>query len=503
MNQAVYGPPDQAASSESPELLVGSLAALSTMPLGLLDQFPGAVLLLDGLGRIGYLNNVAELRLDAVAAELIGRDLFREVMPKLEVEGWGERYRAGMMAGRIAFACETAWGDARLGLGVRSFIFGGTLGAFVLIEDRTVLAAEVARRKRAERLAAVGELAGGVAHQINNPLASIKGFAQLVARETEDPEQAQALEIVSQECNRIATIIGNLLGFADQQLRPSGGTLDLNELVDTILMLRQYPLETSGIEVRRDLDPGLAQICGDRGAIQRAVLALVIRAERTLDGVPDARLTVRTRESSDGVLLSVIDNGPAIPRSTLPHLFGSLELEEAEAGIGLGVAHSIVREHGGHLWADSVDGRGSAFYLRLPRYEPVPTQVARRTPRPRLRSLPTRPLRVLVADDEPTLRLAITLFLGRHGHEVVQAVDAFEALRLATQQPFDVVLADLGMAGKSDLLRHLDQNPELKGRTIFMSDAAPDPGVQLADRPHLIKPFDMTEVIRLVEDVAR
>jgi CheY-like chemotaxis protein len=115
-------------------------------------------------------------------------------------------------------------------------------------------------------------------------------------------------------------------------------------------------------------------------------------------------------------------------------------------------------------------------------------------------------LRVLVADDEPTLRLAITLFLGRHGHEVVQAVDAYEALRIASQQHFDVVLVDVGMPGDGPaLLRKLEAKPELKGRTILMSgaEAGAAAGSFPSDRPHLTKPFDMTEVIRLVEAVGR
>ena len=480
-------------------------AAIAAVPLSLLDQFPGAVLLLDPLGRVGYASAIVEVRLDTIRAELVGRDLFRDVLPQLEVEGWGERYRAGMLAGRVALACETAWGEGRIALGIRSFIYGGALGAFVLVEDRTALAAEEARRKRAEKLAAVGQLAGGVAHEINNPLASIKGFAQLLAREAADPESTQALDIVSHECSRIAGIIDNLLSFAEQQRLQARGSMDLNEVVESVLDLRQYALETSGIVLERDLDPDLSRISGERGALQRVVLALLTRAERVLAGkVADGRVVVRTRESSDGVVLYVIDNGPEIPRARLPHIFSSLDAEEEAGGLGLGVAHSIVREHAGHVWADSVVGEGTAFYVRLPRCEPVAEQVMRRTPRPTLRSLPDRPLRVLVADDEPALRLAITLFLGRHGHEVVQAVDAYEALRLATQQHFDVVLADAGMPGDGpELIRKLETKPELKGRTILMSDGDTLAGSYLSDRPHLTKPFDMTEVIRLVEGVAR
>jgi CheY-like chemotaxis protein len=119
---------------------------------------------------------------------------------------------------------------------------------------------------------------------------------------------------------------------------------------------------------------------------------------------------------------------------------------------------------------------------------------------------PPRGLRVLVADDEATLRLALALFLARHGHEVVQAADAYEAQRLALAEPFDAVLADAHMPGDGlVLLERLEAMPRLKGRTILMTgdhvqaltgDANPS-------RPHLAKPFDMTEVIRLIESLGR
>lgn len=482
-----------------------SAAAPSSIPLTLLDQFPGAVLLLDPSGRITHANGIAELRLDALAVELIGRDLFREVLPQLEETGWGERYRAAMAAGRVAFACEAVAGAKHLEIGVRSFIHRGTLGSFALVDDRTSLRLEEARRRRAEYLAAIGQLAGSVAHEINNPLASIKGFAQLLGRETNDPEQAQALEIIGHECDRVAAIIDNLLSFAEQQRQRTSESIDLNELVEGMLRLRRYSLETSGISIELDLDPDLPPISGERGAIQRALLVLIGRAERVLDGAGEApRLLVRTRESSEGVVVSLVDNGPAIPRTELPRLFASAEADEAAGWLGLGVAQAVAQEHGGQLSADSVQGRGTAFHLRLPRCEPFVPHPVLRAPRPVVRSLPDRPLRVLVADDEPTLRLAIALFLGRHGHEVVQAVDAYEAQRACAQRTFDVVLADASLPGDmGELLRRLDETPGMRGRAVLLSDGGPPRGGRLEQRPHLVKPFDMTEVIRMVESVAR
>jgi two-component system NtrC family sensor kinase len=484
-------------------------------PFGLLDELPGAVLLLDPVGRVVYLNGIAELRLDVVRTEAVGRDFFREVVPRLEATGVGEQFRSAMLAGRASLACEVvlerSQGARRLGLGIRSYAHGGTLGAVVLVEDRSALAAEESRRQRAERFAAVGELATGVAHEINNPLASIKGFAQLLSRDLDSDNAVQALEIISQECTRVARIIDNLLDFAEEQRRGGRESLDLSQLVDGVLNLRQYAMETAGVEIQRDYDPSLSQVMGERGALQRLVLALLLRAERVLaDQPPGRRLVVRTRESTDGVVLYVVDNGPGIPRERLRSLFTAPPGAESETAAELAGAMAVAREHGGHLWAESVQGEGTAFFVRLPRWEEpgmLPQEAGTARASAAVRETPARALRVLVADDEATLRLALTLFLGRHGYEVVQAADAYEGHRLAAEQHFDVVLADARMPGDGiALLEKLDAIPHLRGRTILMTGDHTHPFAAefvRTGRPHLTKPFDMTEAIRLVESLAR
>ena len=479
-------------------------------PFGLLDQLPGAVLLLDPIGRVVHLNGIAELRLDLERSEVVGRDLFREVLPELEGTGTGARYRAAMSAGRAALACEVSFeresGPRRVGLGIRSYSYAGQSGGLVLLEERSALAVEEARRRRCEQLAAVGELAAGVAHEVNNPLASIKGFAQLLARDAESESQAQGLEIISQECTRVARIIDRLLDFSQHQRHHAFRALDVSELVSGTLDLRQYGLETAGIEVVRDLDPALPLVGGDRGSLQRVVLALIRQAERALrEETPGRRVTVRTRESTDGVIVCVRDNGAGLPRERLRTLLADPAADDEGDGLGLAAALDLVRDHGGHLWAESADGEGTAFFLRLPRHEAgEPAEEALIAPVTR-DAPPPRPLRVLVADDEATLRLALALFLSRHGHEVVQAADAYEAHRLATAQEFDAVLADAHMPGDGIiLLEQLEAMPRLKGRTVLMTgDHVPSLGEGMANRPHLSKPFDMTEVIRLVETIGR
>jgi CheY-like chemotaxis protein len=209
------------------------------------------------------------------------------------------------------------------------------------------------------------------------------------------------------------------------------------------------------------------------------------------------------------VVLSVVDNGPGIPREVLPHIFDPLAPTSAgSSGMGLGVSATIIREHGGQVMAESEAGRGAAFFMRLPRAaSAIAPRTAVGTASTEPIADPSRKLRVLVADDEPTLRLAISLFLGRRGHHVTQAADAYEALRLAEEQEFDVALVDARMPGDGlALLEKLEEMPSLNGRTALMTGdlgrARTNQGITTG-RPYLVKPFDMAEAVNLIEKLGR
>jgi signal transduction histidine kinase len=476
----------------------------------ILDQIPGGVLLLDADGRVVYLNGIAELRLDMPRSEIIGNDLFRTVLPALESEGVGDRYRREMAAGRASLAWEPTRNGTdngpRLSLGIRSFILGGDPWGVVLIEDRSALSVERHRRKQSERMAALGELATGVAHEINNPLATIRGFTQLLADDLLEPDQAQALEVITTECARIARTIHNLQAFAKRQSSSEAGPVDLTAIVEEVLTLKRYALDTAGIETEVDLEPDPSPVHAEADALQRVVLALLAHAEAALeDRERDRRLVVRTRESTEGVVLYVVDNGSGVSRERLATLLSSPDPDRESGSLGLDVAAAIVREQGGQIWVDSAEDRGTAVFVRMPRIgEPEMSRDAE--PR-NAEVIPERPLRVLVADDEPTLRMALSLFLGRRGHEVVEAADADEAWRLAQESSFDVTLTDIRMPGDGlALLDRLAEMPTLRGRTILMTGDATHPRVRdriSAGHPSLLKPFDMADVVRMVETLGR
>lgn len=473
----------------------------------LLDELPVGVLLLDARGMVRHVNAAEVLHSERGAADTVGRDFFRELAPMLESEGVGEHFRSRVAEEAVALETEVRLPSPRghrfARLVIRSRRWAGEFWGVVVVEDRTALLAERERRRQAERLASVGELAAGVAHEVNNPLASIKSFAQLLAREAGGAAQREALEIIIEESTRIAGIVGDLLSFARQQGAGGREPVNLSAVSERVLSIHRYALETAGIEVRRDFDTELSPVMGEAGALHQVILNLVVNAEQALVSHGGPRLLiVRTRESSEGVVLSVVDNGPGIPRDRLKHIFDPYHTTKpAGTGLGLGISAGIVRDHGGQLWAESEEGRGTAFFLQLPRADAPPS------PRPRVVRRPTeeprRRLRVLVADDEPNLRMAIALFLARRGHEVTQAADAYEAVRLAAAGVFDVALVDARMPGDGlDLLEKLEAMPALAGRTALMTGdigrARTSQGITTG-RPCLTKPFDLDEMAKLVE----
>lgn len=472
----------------------------------ILEHVPGALLVLNSAGEVVYLNGIAELRLDQPRGEILGKSLFTEVLPELGESGAEARFRKAMSTGRVSLSLEatvsTGRGPVPISLGIRSFEIEGAPLAIALAEDRAALALERTRRRQGERLAAIGELATGVAHEVNNPLATIKSFAQLLSTEAASPEQSRGLDIISAECTRIARVVHNLLGFASHQIRPLRQPVDLSVMVEEVIDLKAYALETSGVTIERDLDPSPTRVEVEVGALQRIVLALLTHAEHELlSSEGERRLGIRTRESTDGVILQLSDNGPGIPRAQLPTLLQAPRSPDAPDPLGLDVAAVLVREQGGHMWVDSIVGRGTAVFVRFPR--PETAEPARGETALASTGRRSAPLRVLVADDESSLRLALSLFLGRSGHLVEEAGDAETAFRIASELPLDAALVDVRMPGDGiQLLERLESMPHLRGRTILMTGDTTPARVRglLADgRPYLVKPFDLDEAGRLIE----
>lgn len=377
---------------------------------------------------------------------------------------------------------------------------------------------EVAKQSfahRAERLASVGTLLSGVAHELNNPLNAIRNFAQLMLLDERNDDDRESLEIIQQESDRAAKIVSDLRRIA-RQTRETGAEredVDLNEVVAHVLKLRRYTLETHNIEMAQELAPDLPTVWGSRGELEQVILNLLINSEQALarhDG--PRRVELRTWASRRGVHLRIADSGPGIAPEHAERIFDPFWTTKPPGegtGLGLSLVHSIVTDHGGVVELGGGGGDGARFTILFPsarkRESAAPTG--------EVQGAPITSLRVLVVDDEAPLRVSIARYLRRRGHIVEEAADgaaALAAVDAAGARGFDVVLTDLRMPGADgrQLVEALRERVvDLGDRIVVMTgDAASGDSGRIGQElgaPALIKPVRLEEVAREVERHSR
>jgi signal transduction histidine kinase/ActR/RegA family two-component response regulator len=380
-----------------------------------------------------------------------------------------------------------------------------------VVRDVTEERAIEAQLRRAERLASLGTLVGGVAHELNNPLAAIKGFAQLMLLDEHPSADRDALETMLREADRAAGIVSHLRVLAQQtQEEPRArGSVDVNDVLRHVLKLRRYTLATSNITLVEALAPDLPPVWASREQMEQVAVNLVVNAEQAMAGrAGPAVLTVRTRVCGGRVCMEVSDTGPGIPREHRERIFDPFWTTKPPGqgtGLGLSLVHGIVAESGGEVEVESTVGAGSTFLVRLPVSRTaqgdaaVPTQATPATTR----------ARVLLVDDEEPIRRTIGRFLRRRGFEVHDAAEGGEALRMVRAQPaghgFDAILSDLRMPGLSGdrLLETLRADGQGFDRRLIVvtgdSASSETAGILAAvGVPVIFKPFDLEEIERAI-----
>lgn len=388
---------------------------------------------------------------------------------------------------------------------------GGESVLFSIARDISEEILKEQQLRRVERLASVGTLIGGVAHELNNPLHAIRNFAELLLMEERNGEDREALEIMKREADRAAKVVSDLRLIAreTQEEKTQRAPVDLNDVMRHVLKLRRYSLDTGNVEIREDLAADLPPVLANRGEIEQVVLNLVVNAEQAMQGQQgDRRLILRTRHSSRGAAIHVVDSGPGIPSRHLERIFDPFFTTKSPGegtGLGLSLVHGIVTEHEGDIHVDSEVGKGTAFRIDLPcapsEREPIHEQS--------LPLAPSRTLRILVVDDEDAVRRVSVRSLERIGHQVDAAEDGGHALRLLEQKEYDVILSDLRMPGLGgeDLFRRLKEGGQgLDRRLIFITGdvASPHAARVVAETnvPVLVKPVRLEDLIGAVERVA-
>lgn len=387
---------------------------------------------------------------------------------------------------------------------------GRVTGALCIVRDVTQERRFADELRQREKLAAVGQLVSGVAHELNNPLAGITAFAQLLEGSgTLTTEQRDAVETIQMEAKRAAKIVSNLLLFSRQR-QPERSSIDLNRVITDTLELRRYVLSSQQIEIVTELEPDLPETWADPFQLQQVVLNLLVNAEHALGGRRGKRrLTLHTNRNGDRIVATVNDNGPGISVERLSRIFEPFYTTKPMGegtGLGLSISHGIVRQHNGELRARSVPGSGATFEIDLPIVD-AETESASTSPNDPLET--PRQRRFLIVDDEPAMRTALQLHLRRSGNFADAVGDRHAALALLATRSYGAIFLDLrlpNLGGEALFAELVERDPDHAGRVIFAaSDLDSSPArqfLQHAGRPFVGKPFALSTVAALLTQAA-
>src|SRR2546426_333413 len=310
---------------------------------------------------------------------------------------------------------------------------------------------------QAEKLAAMGQMLAGVAHELNNPLTAILGVTELLReRPGADESTRRQLELTHRQARRAARIVQNLLEFS-RPASPQKKPLDLNNILERTLQLHEHSLRRNNIEVDFRLPAELPGVVGDANQLIQIFLNLITNAEQAIREVRDSgRIQIRAGRIGNQLTITVQDDGVGIRPEALQRIFDPLYTTKRPGGgtgLGLSICMSIIREHGGNIEAETLPAGGSAFTIYLPvasgdplgsTAPPLDTGVAAKTVRATADLLKGRA--VLVLDDEESLRMLLQEGLSAQGLRVDGAATTEEALAHLGRSSYDVFLCDLHLS---------------------------------------------------------
>jgi len=408
---------------------------------------------------------------------------------------------------------------------------GRLLGRVEVYRDLTAQRIFHSKLLQTEKLAALGQMVSGVAHELSNPMTSIMGYAHRLLARQDLPGRTEEVRQIYQEAERAGTILRQLLLNARETL-PERRPVSLNQIVHGVMDLQRFSLAAEKIRVEIDLAPALPFVQGDPGHLQQVLMNLMGNARQALEQQEEGG-TIRLRTKRIGerrVLLEVADNGPGIPQAILARIFDPFfTTKPAGVGTGLGLAIvlSVVREHGGQVHVLNPPQGGAVFQIEFPvAAEAVQDEAVGFLLPPRKSLLPEaaeaasgenrltpaletgKRARVLVVEDEPTVARLIADVLEDEGMHVEVLLDGREALARAAAQSFDLVICDMKMPGLDG--QHFYKSLERSGsplrkRFLFVTgDSMAAQTREFLERnhlPHVAKPFRVEELTEKVRSV--
>ncbi|MBI4178773.1 CHASE domain-containing protein [bacterium] len=453
--------------------------------VSILDATPDIVVIADPTGRPLYLNSAAKDLLGVGREENLAGLHMREfhtpeAVREIEGEAIGIARETGFWRGEVDFLSRKGEIISTLMILNTHRTPAGDLEYFSAVarDIRAWNAMRIretqlrGRLQEAEKMSALGTTIAGIAHELNNPLTGILGYADLI-RVSDDLASCKVdIDEIAKEAGRCAKVIQHLLAFA-RRSDPKRELCGLNKALIEVLDICSYQMKLDGIDIVLQLDPHVPSVMADEALMKQVFLNLVTNAHHALKETSGPRrLTVSGRTSAGSVQYMFEDTGPGVRRDVLPRIFEPFFTTKGVGkgtGLGLSVSYGIVVDHGGNIRVESEEGRGSVFTVELP----VPDGVKDSGDAGTLAE-PSEPApgaaSILLVDDEPSIQKTVTRYLGGCGHAVTTAGSVDEAVACLTGRRFDLLIVDFKMPGRDGpaLYRHVARHhPDMLGSFVL------------------------------------
>ena len=380
--------------------------------------------------------------------------------------------------------------------------------AVVIVEDISEQQMLEAQLIQSEKMAAMGTLVSGVAHELNNPLTSIAGLSEFLLEQPAGAEvERRHLRVINEQAERAGRIVRDLLTFSRKGPAERAG-VDLGDVAQRTVQLMAYEMRIRDVTVRTTIARDLPAVVGDRYQLQQVVLNLLSNAAHALSTMPAGKprqVDVRVAAVGPRVVLQVADTGPGLSADVKAQMFSPFFTTKAPGegtGLGLFVSYGIAEAHGGTLTAESQPGHGATLVLSLP-VAPDAARPSRETAAPQAGlPSPAPARRILVVDDDPAVRRVVAALFSREGHRVDAAASGADAVRLASAERYDLVIADhLASAGGVPLAAALASLHGGAAPRLILSTSDSRPVADSQGPRTLHKPFDLRDLKQAADEV--
>jgi PAS domain S-box-containing protein len=503
----------------------------------LMDSFPDLVIALDTEGRYTFVSPQIFHILGFRPEELIGKRMGGRTDPAdrtAMLELFDDLVLQRLSEGEIEYRTQHkngAWRVFRASARPLHDEAGNITGVIASARDITDQQRLQQQLIQSERLAAMGQMIAGVAHELNNPLTAILGVTEMLRDQSTDDNASRQLDLAHRQARRAAHIVQSLLVFS-RPSTPRNTLLHLPDLLQRTLQLHEHSLRANHIHVDLSARPDLPTVLGDSNQLTQVFLNLIVNAEQAIHEVRDrGTLRIRLGVVGERVLITFQDDGVGIRRELLPRIFDPFFTTKRPGrgtGLGLSICLAIIREHNGDISAQPLPDGGSVFTVSLPvctesvalvepAAAPAPSKAREENQN---REAPTSPLsrkKILVVDDEESILELVSDSLGGRGCSVDRASSSEQALEFTDRNSYDVILCDLNLESTSgEVVSGFDLHDEIQKKLssrsghrpvfIFMTgdlvDAAISEQAGREGNRFLQKPFRITELLGLMNDLS-